>query len=109
MTAIETAISALQAEHEDPERTKELEDRIAALEEKVPEETMLIEDNNTEIMSLKMKTTDVEGDIKMFDDMVCDNMKLISANADKVASNMMQIATNSVTIASNAAVAIDSD
>ena len=110
MTALETAISELQAEHKDPvPNTKELEDRIAALEEKVPDETVLIEDNVSEISSLAMKITDVEGDIKMLDDMASDNLQLISDNAAKVASNMMQIASNSVTIASNAAVAIDSD
>ena len=109
MTALETAISGLQAKHEDPKHTKELENRIDILEARESDEFDFAIDNLEKIQLLKTKTSDIEGDIKMLDDMASDNMLLISANAAKVASNELQIKTNSYTIASNAAVAIDSN
>ena len=65
MTALETAISDLQAKHEDPKHTKELEDRIAALEQKLPENDPGIEKNLIDIEGLDDRIWRSESDISV--------------------------------------------
>ena len=65
MTAIETAISDLQAQHKDPDHTKELEDRIAALEQKFPENDLGIEKNLIDIEGLDDRIWRSESDISV--------------------------------------------
>ena len=57
MTALETAIADLQAKHEDPDHTKELEERIAVLEQKVAENTTAVDNNGDDISGLDMRVT----------------------------------------------------
>ena len=111
MTALETAISALQGAGggKGPANTKELEERIAALEQRIPQNIAGIDKNDADIEGLDDRIWRSESDIAVLTAFASTNGVSISDNTAKVASNMMLIAANSATIASNAAVAIDSD